>query len=448
MTPPDEDWERDVLASCLRSSPYLRQAVPVLTPGYEHWSTPEHEWIWRVLADCWIAAGELASARIFRARLDKVEDEARREVYGETLLALVRREVETPRLALDELRAFARMTAIRGGLWGGVELLERGDWDAAAEAIGAGLDRAKRTGAKGSPTSWGKDAEARIARYRSPKSRFAVRTPLRRITQAMSGGPGHGHFCLAISVTNVGKSAWGTALGYQAAIRGGCVVLHLVTEETEEMTMARYDARVSGVERKRLLGRLEASELDAIETTLRRRGEVLADRLYVQELGDGASVDEIRGAAEYVRGISDSERPLFIVVDLIDDLRAGKDNHVRDAAEVAVGLKNLSKDRTLGRPIVWGLAQARRLSPRKRIWAEDVSESYDRSRKCDFMMGLNEGDEDAGTSIAGRAHLEATIAKNRLGGDKRVVIHLSADMGTCLFDEIVSYEVDDTEGSS
>ena len=578
MITPDLEWECDVLAACLRDVVFLGLAVPVL----DRWDLSDeiHGWIWSVLSSTYREARELAPPRLFAARLEDVP-EAKREAFQGVLLALARRRVETPRIALEEIRRFARMAAVRAGLFDGVDGLEKGSYEDVETSLRDSLARARAVGRISAPTSWGRGVDARIKRYGLTESRLAIQTPIRRITSAMSGGPGAGHFCLTISVTNVGKclgnqglilladgrierladlpsqfvvwglvekewapcrafkvetgrkmcrrvrtrrgreliatpehrcltsvgwktagslsvgdrlivlethrfpltgsdhppgataedlivliedagihetcdlevsgaenfiangivvhnSAWSIALGYTAATRGGANVLHLVTEETEEMVLARYDARVSGVERRRLIGTTSAEDMEALDTHLRPRAEFLGDRLLIQEIGEGASVDVVRGAVEYARSL-DSTRPLFVIVDLIDDLRSGiRDNHVRDSAEVALGLKQLSMDRTLGSPTIWALAQARRLPPRKRIWSEDVSETYDRARKADFLMGLNEGDDDE-TSV--KRHLEATIAKNRLGPDKRLVVHLLADLGTSQFEESASYEV-------
>ena len=98
MITPDLEWECDVLAACLRDVVFLGLAVPVL----DRWDLSDeiHGWIWSVLSSTYREARELAPPRLFAARLEDVP-EAKREAFQGVLLALARRRVETPRIALE-----------------------------------------------------------------------------------------------------------------------------------------------------------------------------------------------------------------------------------------------------------------------------------------------------------------------------------------------------------
>lgn len=435
----DVEFEHDVLAAAMQQREFLRAALPVLER--HHFSSRALAWVWGVLQRTYQEHREVATARVYRATMERdYPDEEEREYMVDVLLQLKRRKVTAPRSALEQIRNFVRMVAIREAASGALDGLDRDDLDAAEAAIAGGAEAGRKAGMLAEPTSWAKDAHVRLAAYKEAKTKgvVGVRTALPTLDRLINGRMGHGKLGLIIATTNVGKSTFAVASGYAPLVHSGAVISHTVTEETTEEAAARYDARLTGIPRNRLLGgKLTTEDETRYTEAFARRGKDL-DRVYLQELPPGARVGEIRAMAERARS-QHPERPLVLVVDTSDNLRSGlpvKDKR-NDASEVAWALKGISLDPDLAPCCVWAVVHAPAAFEGRRLSSKAVSESYDKARAADLMIGLVEGEEE---SEEGKDKLvEVQVVKNRLGAVKHYTIHARGDMGCCVFTEIVGH---------
>jgi hypothetical protein len=435
----DVELERDVLAQCLRDAAYLRRAVPVLRR--HDFASPALRWLWGVLADVYSTTRELPSPHVWGLRLDRdfAEDE-QRAYHEEVLLGLWRRRSTSPRAALEEVRRFVQMAAVRASAAEALGAIDDGEVDEAARMIAEGAKAARTAGALDEPESWATSGEARLAGYRAAPVGLRVATPFLALDRALGGGLRPGCLGLVVATTNIGKSALAVDLGFTALTRAKAAVAHVTTEETKAEALARYDARYTGIPRDRLMAsRLLPGEGELIEAKFRKAAR-WGRRLQVQEIPPRSPVSAVAAFVESVRAEFPDDL-LVVVVDSPDHLEPDRkaENYRLGASAVYWALKGLALDPTLGPAAVWATVQAPAKFAGKRLTSEAVSESYDKARVADAMAGLmeSEGDEGEETEAAER-NLQLVLVKNRLGGIKRLTVYCVANLGTCSFREVAA----------
>lgn len=432
----DVELERDVLAVALRDIAFLRVAVPVLR---EHsFSSPQHAWVWRQLSEGFERGRELVTPRLLGIALARdYEKEEEQEHVAGILRALATRRVGAPRLALEEVRRFARFSAVRRALGDAVEGLDDGDVEAAEAALSSGLLDARAASALSEP-SRGDEWEARLRSYLgedAPRVRFEM--PLPSLTRFTGGGLPPGAVALAVAQTNVGKSTWVVDVGFTALLRDPrCHVAHVTTEETEREAFGRYDARVTGIERQRLLsGRLDPSEVDLFKARLSRAAG-LTSRLHVAEMAPGSPAPGLWGFVERVREAA-GDGPVLLIVDSPDHLKPNvkrEESHRLSTAAVYWSLKALAKDTHLGPAAVWAVTWAPAEYEKKKATANATSETKEKGRIADFMVHLSDG--EGASSEEEEQEVMFDVVKNRLGKVKAARVAAKANLGTCEFTEM------------
>lgn len=426
----DIRWELDVLAQCVRDPSYIRQAIPVLKR--HDFSTRPNSWIWSVVHDTYSECKELPSARLWTNRLVRdFDDDADRDYHIALIMELKRRKVAAPRTALAEIRRFVRVSNLKRAAAAIVENVDKGDVDEAERDAGKALGEARASAGMRETRRWAAEAETRLKAYTTPDTMVRYRTPLKTLNDHLGGGLRPGTIGIAIAQTNVGKSAWGVTLGYEALCRGA-VVAHVVTEETEDECLARYDARFTLIPRDKLTaGDLTDEEREAFLDRFKRHGAG-RDRLFIREIAPSSSVAMVRVFAEEIREQFRGQ-PMLLVVDSPDHLQSIQkaESFRLSASAVAMTLKAMSLDEGLSPLAVWSTAQAPQAAGNK-IRANTVSESYDKTRVADVALGLVEGE---GSADGDTKLVDVLLVKNRLGKFKNWRYHCTADMAICEFTE-------------
>lgn len=444
----DTDLERDVLAACMRDPEFVRVAVPVLQR--HDFSSRIHAWVWSVIVECWQADKRVPTAAVYRVRLERdYKDEAEQEFAVEAVIALHRREPQTPRVALEEVRRFVRVSAARRAIDGIVDGLDKGDVDLAMQAITAAGSDVRDLGVVSDREYLVEWDEERVAEYMGQgEEKVSIPTPLPALNALTGGGLRAGCVGIVVATTNVGKSAFGVDLGYHALMRTGAAVVHVTTEETRLECGARYDARFSGIGRDRLLSRkMGMEDRDRLMVALQRFAEKRR-RLLVHELEPDTSVEGVRALAEYVRerhpGI-----PMAVIVDSADHLRPPRKMESHRLAQSAIYwyLLGLVHDADLAPIAVWSTVQAPAEYVRRELSKAAVSESQDKARVASLMLGLTDADGAVTGALDPEAdRVEVHLLKNRLGRVKRRVIHVAANLGTCEFVQRLDQPIDDDGG--
>lgn len=431
----DSEFERDVLAQCLREHTFLKSALAVLQA--HDFSTKTLAWIWRVLAETHLASRELPTPAVWSARIERAyKKEEDREYVLEVLLALRRRRPTAPRSALEEIRRFAKLAAMRRGAAEILDGIDDGDVERAEQALAQAASETRGTSSLTEAHPWEESWQARLGEYTADEDdRPRIRTPVPTLTHHLNGGLPPGAFGLIAALTNVGKSTFAVDCGYNALVHSGAVVCHFPTEETLREAVARYDARFTGFTRDVLLGgKLTKAEQRQFADRFERVMGGRKSRLFVHELAPLTNVLHCRPVIDRARELH-PDLPLVIVFDSLDHLEPPKkeENHRIGQSKVYWFAKTLaSVTPELGNCSVWATTQVPQKYVGKPANAQAVSETQDKSRVADAMVVLEDG-EDSGDSE--RRAMELVLVKNRLGRVKRWRYYLDANLGTCEFDE-------------
>jgi len=439
----DIDLERDLLAACLRDPTIVKSALPVLRR--HDFSEKVYAWIWGVIADCYGQHRELATARIFSVRLERdFRDEDEQEQVIEVLVGLRRLKPKAPRSALEEVRRFVRMAATRRAVSDMIDGLDKGDLGLATQAIAdAGRD-VKAAELLTEPESWSATVEDRLEQYMGAPDRLAYPTPIATINKWIGGGLWAGGVGIIVATTNVGKSTLAVDTGYASLFRIGAVVVHIPTEETKLECAARYDARITGIERSAMLsGELTTDQQQHIRDVFCRREEAIGDRLIIHELAPGSSVEGIRVVVEQARE-NFPDAPILVVADSLDHLAppGRQESHRLSQSELYWYALALAKDPILSPIALWSTVQAPAEYIRRQLDKGAVSESQDKSRVAKIMIGLDDRADTDGDLDPNFDALLLWLLKNRQHRVKGKKVYVGGNMGTCTFRELSALEVE------
>lgn len=431
----DVELEADILAQALRDSGFLAQAIPVVD---EHsFSDPARAWLWRVLAETFDKVQELPSPLVLGHRLKTEVGDAERGHTTAVVLALRRRKVSSPRSALEQLRGFVRMDAMRGATDDGFLSLDSGDVDGAERAMEEGIERARRAMLLEKPRDYLAGSDDRLARYQTGDNLVRYATPLPTLNGVTYGGNCEGNVCTAVATTGIGKSTFAVDLGHAALFKPGAHVIHVPTEESQREAEVRYDARFTGVDRGRLAqGGLTPEETAQFQRRFRDLGVRMGDRLTVHALDPGTPVEMLRPLVLAKRRQYPGE-PILLVVDSLDHMRSTKkyENFRLETGGVYWYAKAMATDKSLAPLAIWSTTHAPAKFAGKKLTAEAVSESYEKARVSSILLGLMEGTDASWQAKDGTKAMEFILAKNRLGPVNHLTIYAVAYLGICRFEE-------------
>lgn len=438
----DVEMEMDVLARSVQDVEFARLAMPVLRA--HEFSSANLAWVCRILQDTFSRNREIPTPAIFGVHAERdFPDELSREPTILLLLKLFRRNVPAPKTSLDVIRDFLQMTALRTAAAEMAEKIDDGDLDSAKKALSGGQDALRATSIVSRVLRWGENLDERLADYQTPDLAVRARTPFQGLDRALNGGLPPGRIGVVLANTNIGKSTWLTDIGYTALFRSGFAVVHITTEETAKECMARYDSRHTSIDRSRLEGRsLTSEDAELFSAKFSNRKEI-TKRLFIHEMPPGSDIAGVYTVLEDVRR-EYLDLPLLCVIDSPDHMKSdayAKDGYRLMVKAVFENIKALSTNPVLRPCCLWVSGQARKQDAGKLLTAESSSESYDKTRIADVVVGLTEGDA-SGTSN-GEVAMRVNMAKNRIGAIKKKVWSCYADMSTCRWREVGIFETDD-----
>lgn len=203
-----------------------------------------------------------------------------------------------------------------------------------------------------------------------------ISTGVSGLDALFGGGPGPGELALCIAPYQGGKTAFLVNLGAVAALAARRV-LHLSMELSLDMTMMRYDMRISGASMKKL-NRRKIGEA-------RRRVAQAGGALIIRDCAHE------RVTPSRVEGIIDRDGPFdLVVLDYADLMRADRiGEHRLDSTEVYADLRRIANAR--GVPI-WTASQATRSASKdSEHWSgADVAEDINKARIADYIVLLKQ----------------------------------------------------------
>jgi len=444
----DTDLEADVLSQCMRSTQFVRRALPVLRR--HDFSDRTYAWVWSVIADCYERNRELPTGRIFSVRLERDhKDDDEKEYTIKALIALKKRRPTAPKSALEEVRRFAKMAATRRAAFDALDGIDKGDVDAAAEAMASAERDLKAADVTQEPVNWQATARDRVAAYRGTIDRFAFPTPVATVNRLIGGGLWASNLGIILATTSVGKSTLAVDCGFSALFKTDSLVIHFPTEETPEECSARYDARLTGIERAHLLsGKLTDEQEAHMLRTFERRGDAIGERLLVHGIEPGQSIASIRAVTEQARE-DHPDRPILVIADSADHLSPPKsmESHRLSQSALYWYLLAMAHDDTLAPIGVWSTVQAPFEYLRRHLDEGATAESKDKARTAAIMLGLDDRTdrEDTDDLDRGEDPLLLWILKNRQGRVKKRQVYVSVNMGTCAFRELSNQDRGDDD---
>jgi replicative DNA helicase len=442
--------EEDVLSQALRDPSFLAAAVPVLRR--HHFSGKASPWIWKTLQDLYSQTHEVPSAAVWKSHVDRgFKEDADREAMIEALVRLRRRPRGSPRSALEVIRRFVRMAALRGGSAGLFDGLHDDDLEGAEKALVEALAEVRGAGHLVEPSEWALDSDARLAAYLAPESRMRIPMPMDGLNKALGGGMPIGHLGLITAYTGIGKSTFAVDIGFTALMHGekNQIVIHVCTEEPRRELEARYDARFTGISRGKLLsGDLSAEDQDLFRAKFKRRSVDIGGRLILHEIPPGGPVGAVRAIAEEARGKC-HDAPILVIVDSLDHLTPGRkyDDQNREMAATYFQYWAMKSDPTLAPMVLWATANAKQTFEKRRATERAIGGTFEKSKMASVVIGLMDvgtGDKKKPKPVRrpraadgdGVAQLDVLLSKNRIGRLKNWTMRAEADLGICKFTQV------------
>ena len=467
----DIEFENDILSKCLRDDGYLRKAERICDS--HHFSTPEHSWVWKVIAETRKKFGEKANGRIISARArEEFPDEDKRRTRLELAAKLLRRKPESSKAALDELGKFVRATNLQISIEAAATALEKGNLEDAESAV------SKATRFSGSERNyshirWHEEFGDRQASRRHEKEHpdevMVVPTGIKRLDRYLVGGVRRGELGGIMGTTGRGKSIMLSNFIDHAVMRGFPAV-YFALEMPARQVATRHDALRTRFRYDAFKGyQFKPSELREIEAKMSRAERRFKNNFHIVSMPvRSADIRTLKAA------LDDLEEefgfvPQVIGVDSGDHLKAieNKGEPMRiQQAEVYWGLKEWAEE---DQKVIWTTIHAGREWATSIATAEATSESYDKARISDLLLSLNDpesrpgwgrkggrvsvGDDDedeeeeaesysAPSSAVKRLHM--FIAKYRDGVSK-ARIELDADFSKMYVEEIEREEAEEAE---
>jgi len=438
---PATDLETDVLARALRDLSFARKARGALDAyGF---TSKARQWVWLTLVTCIDAEGELPSGAVWNARLFTIANEDVRKAAKRCVLNLIGHKPVAPKAALAQIRDFVKIQAIERGLMDTASAADKLSLDEAEGALQKTLAAMRKTAGLHEEESVDARVDDRLARYMKTGAGRKYPTPLPALNRLTRGGPGPGRLCLITAYTGVGKSALSVDIGFTAAKEvPNLVVADITTEETALERQARYDARMSGIDREDLTADEGLSPGQAVAFRARyARSKHIAKRIHVKEIPPSSPVSDVEAFARELREKNPGV-PLLINLDsgehIMPTTRA--ESRRTGAAEVYRALKALAVAEEMQPCLVWVTDQlGRQTAKKKSVGTEDIAESLDKARLSDLFIAIVDGSGRVDPDDPWRS-MNVLLRKSRLGKIKRWTITATAHLGTCEWRETGDFE--------
>lgn len=433
----DVDFQKDIVAKAMADPGYRIQAARIVQP--DHFAGSELEWCWRQTVK--LPPGETYSAKLLatQIRAEFASDPEKAKAHLKMARDLLKRSPGHARASLDQLRKFAGYTALSAGIETAIKKLERGDVDAATEA----LHVASRHRPAGSYESadWVEGIEARMAerkrRKEDPLAYYRVTTGVDRLDDLMGGGLIPGDFCIFAGLTGIGKSHTAINGSYAAATRGFNTLL-VDTENGLDMQFDRLDAKFMGAASDRVaVYDLTKGELDRLAAKLARVKARLTQKLKVVHTSPRtASITTLEQALD---DMAVEGRPCQMLwIDCADHLKPSEGHKEKrlEAANTFWEIKSIADERKI--PIA-GTVQLSKEALNRIATSEHLSEAYDKARIASRVVTLNQTRREATED-----RMRWFLAKNR-GGRSKIIVPLKVDLSRSHFEHVPEDDEEEDE---
>lgn len=421
----DAEFQYDVVAAAMKDPLYRTQAARIVSA--HHFESAELEWVWQRVSE--LPPGEKYSQKLLATQIrtaftdpDKALD------HLKLAKKLMTRKVAHARASLDQLRKFVTYRTLHGGIEKAIKSMERGDVDAAEDA----LFRASRIRSDTTYQSedWISGIEARMKRReelaQDPDRGYRVPVGVSKLDTILGGGMKPGDMLVMAALTGVGKSHAAIHSAYLAAIHGIPTLL-LDTENGMEIEFNRLDAKFMGAASDRLEKYdLTKAELDKLAVKLAKVKKRLSNMLKVVHVPPRhASTRTVEQALDDMA--LEGRAAKYAVIDCGDHLKpSDRDKEKRlDTANAFWELKSIADEYEIPMMVT---AQLNKEAQNRIASGENLSEAYDKARIASIVVTQNESRREA---AEGRQRW--FLAKSR-GGIGKVLIPVLVDKSRSHFE--------------
>jgi KaiC/GvpD/RAD55 family RecA-like ATPase len=360
---------------------------------------------------------EPPSAAVLRREVEILPEENREALYRELVAVFRAPKIQNPKSTLLALSKASRAQAVLEGVERASQRFAKGDDEGAL----ATLEEAVKS-REAKPGLQAQRMFPTTLRNVPPAPR--IPTGLRTVDDLI-GGLGRKNVGYVIGVTGMGKSAMTVTIGY-SAIRRGLKVLHVDTENGEEITQARYLSRFTQVPAALIEDRTMGPTARArVESWLQRnskRMESLLRAVYLEFLEN--TIDEVDAAV--AEEIDSGFVPDVIIFDSPDHLymEGGEARWERFAA-VAAALKKISQRRNVA---LWATSQASLAFEGKIAGNASTADSKEKPRVASVVLSVNQLLNPFGKPVGDRKCVH--IAKTRSRGGRGATLPLQTKLET------------------
>lgn len=435
----DAEFEREVLARALRDASYRAEARRTVDSSC--FQSPEHAWLWKAIETR--PSNEAPTPAIVATLASKdfpgKTNEDKRDEHIRTAISIFKLRPVAPKSALKELGDFARFNALNGAMQEAIKHLHYGRVDEAFTAMekARGVDRKRRpyVGVRWIE-EWDDRMERRKHKREHPELYVTIPTRLKRLDAAIQGIQAT-ELGLVVGTTGRGKSIFGVHLAFWAALQGFTTV-HVGMEMGAEQNATRFDSKFANFSYKRLKTfDLSSADVDDLKLRADRFRKRLLDKLYISSIsiggGDIRTIERIHSDR-----VAEGHRPQLFVVDSGDHLKAKTkmDNFRLEQSQAYWDMKGFAEEQELA---VWSTTHAPKEVVNRVATAENVGESYDKSRIADIVVTLNQTAEQRRVD-----EMDAFLAKYR-DGESGVIIPLETDFSRMHLAERIEGASEDEE---
>ncbi len=436
------DLERGLLHRALTDKTFMAHAVSKL--GGYRWSIPELGWIWEQTKRYHEDSGEPPTKAILKREILVLPDENQTPLIEAYVGVYKSKPEENAKATLLSILKASRTQTVFEGMERASERFSKGDDEGAVIALEQAV---KSREAKPGPQA----KKTFPKTLRGVKVAPRIKTGLQALDDII-GGIQRREVGYILGVTGMGKSALTVTFGH-SAIKHGLKLLHIDTENGEDISRARYLSRFTQVPSALIEDNTMGPEnRERVESWLRRNHERMGNQfrsIYLQYLEN--TVEEVEAAI--AEQIAEDFIPDLVIFDSPDHLfMDGGEARWEKFANVANKLKGITQRLNIG---MWATSQADLAYEGKIAGNAAMADSKQKARVSSLVISINQLLDKHGKPIGERKCLH--VAKARSRGGRGTIIRLQTHLETMTmhaayetedgFEESDGDEPNDTEGA-
>lgn len=385
-----------LLSALFSDRNFLVQILDILETDY--FESEANRGIFKIIKHYFQSYNQIPTLEVLKVRFADIDSDVLKTSMIEHLKD-VWKNLESNDLAFvkEETLRFCKNQKLKSAILDSVELLKAQDYDGIKEKIDTAIKA-------GQPLTFGLDYSTEVERRYTTAMRKTIPTGWSVINELMDGGLAPGELGVIFGSPGSGKS-WALINIALDAVKKGKNVVYYTLELDEDYTARRFDSLLTGIPFQNLKYHVD----DVKEKVSAMTG----GRLNIQYFPEySITVNGLKSNIERLQLVG--QKPDLIVLDYADCLKpiiiGKRDRSDQVSGDIYTMLRGVAGELQLP---IWTVSQVGREGESADIiQGRNVSESYIKVMKADFIVSLSRKVEDkiAGT---GRWH----VIKNRFGAD-------------------------------